>query len=352
MMNVQQNIIQDTLSEDCSYKLLKLLGKGTFGKVFLALHEPSKKHVAIKRSPKWSTKYPREVSMLEMMLHSLYLVSLNGVFYTTTQRGYQMQNLVFDYMQMSIGKFIRNKKEKNKEIKSRIEPLTIKYILYQITEGLKDLHAKNIAHRDLKPDNILLNPECDYKVAICDLGSAKIVGENITSIPYICSRWYRAPELLCGSMNYTTAVDLWSLGCIIFELITLHPLFPGRSKKKEQSEECSQLINIMEVLGSPNIDFYNDIKEKTSDKNIDAILELCTLEIEPVDLRNILTSYLEEDEYDLIDIVQGLLKWNPRERTPARDVLGSPYFASIYNNKRDGYTELFKHTKLSKTNCV
>lgn len=349
-MNIKQPLIQDTLSEDCSYKLLKLLGKGTFGKVFLALHEPTNKLVAIKRSPKWSTKYPREVSMLEMMYQSLFLVSLNGIFYTTTQRGYQMQNLVFDYMQMSIGKFIRNKKEKQKEGICRIEPSTIKYILYQITEGVKDLHANNIAHRDLKPDNILLNPELDYKVAICDLGSAKIVGEHITSIPYICSRWYRAPELLCGSMNYTTAVDLWSLGCIIFEMITLQPLFPGRSKKKEQSEECSQLINIMEVLGSPNIDFYNDIKEKTSDKNTDAILELCKLEIESINIRNILTCYLQKDEYELIDIIEGLLKWNPCERTSAKDVLKNPYFASIYT--REGCTELCKQTKLSKINFI
>lgn len=350
-MNIRKASIQDTLGEDCNYKLLKVLGKGTFGKVFLALHEPSKKLVAIKRSPKWSTKYPREVTMLEMMLQSLFLVSLNGIFYTTTQRGYQMQNLVFDYMQMSIGKYIRNKKDKNKEIKTRIEPSTIKYILYQIVQGLKDLHSKNIAHRDLKPDNILVNPEFDYKVAICDLGSAKIVGENVTSIPYICSRWYRAPELLCGSMHYTTAVDLWSLGCIIFEIITLHPLFPGRSKKKEQSEECSQLINIMEVLGSPTINFYNDIKDKTSDKNTEVILELCNLEIEPINLRNILISHLEEDEYDLIDIVESLLKWNPSERIIAQDILNNPYFASIYN-KRENNIESSKQTKLSKNNCV
>ncbi|CAD2104073.1 protein kinase, putative [Plasmodium vinckei brucechwatti] len=314
------------------YKLIKLIGKGTFGKVYYAIDLYTQEPVAIKRSPKWRNKVSREVDLLKKMNYSKNIVNTKSIFYTTTEKGFRIQNIVFKYMTYSLGKFIRLKKQEKRENKyERIPPDSLKTIIYQICLGIKNLHEHRIAHRDLKPDNILINLDTpDINVEICDLGSAKKVEKNIISIPYICSRWYRAPELLCGSMYYTTDVDLWSLGCIIFELINLCPLFPGKFKKDEYSEECSQIINLIEVLGSPNINFYENIKDYTSSKNTLLIKELCELDIPSLSWSNILGNILEKEERDLIDIIDGLLKWDPNERLKIDEVLDNSYFSTLH----------------------
>ncbi|GAB68826.1 protein kinase domain containing protein [Plasmodium cynomolgi strain B] len=282
--------------EEHKYKLVKLIGKGTFGKVYYAIDLCTQEPVAIKRSPKWRNKVSREVDLLQKMQHSENIVNLKSIFYTTTEKGFRIQNIVFKYMTYSLGKYIRFKKQERKENKKdRIAASDLKTIIYQICKGIKHLHEQNLAHRDLKPDNILIDTgSSPFKVEICDLGSAKKVEESIISIPYICSRWYRAPELLCGSMYYTTDVDLWSLGCIIFELINLCPLFPGKFKKDDISEECSQIINLIEVLGSPRMSFYESIKGQTSNRNNRLIKELCGLNIRPLSWSSILGGILEE----------------------------------------------------------
>ncbi|EUD68846.1 CMGC/GSK protein kinase [Plasmodium inui San Antonio 1] len=283
-ISIQRNLLKiaELIKMECvrkeepKYKLVKLIGKGTFGKVYYAIDLCTQEPVAIKRSPKWRNKVSREVDLLQKMQHSENIVNLKSIFYTTTEKGFRIQNIVFKYMTYSLGKYIRFKRQEKKENN-------------QICKGIKHLHEHNLAHRDLKPDNILIDTGISpFKVEICDLGSAKKVEESIISIPYICSRWYRAPELLCGSMYYTTDVDLWSLGCIIFELINLCPLFPGKFKKDDISEECSQIINLIEVS------FYESIKGQTSNRNNRLIKELCGLNIRPLSWSSILGGILEE----------------------------------------------------------
>ncbi|SOS80275.1 protein kinase, putative [Plasmodium sp. gorilla clade G1] len=325
------NKMKSTKIENPKYKLMKLIGKGTFGKVYSAIDMSTQEAVAIKRSPKWRNKVSREVDLLKKMNGSTNIVKIKSVFYTTTKKGYRIQNIVFKYMTYSLGRYIRMKKQEKRENKyDRINPADLKNIIYQICIGIKDLHKNDFAHRDLKPDNILIDLDSsNIKIEICDLGSAKKVQRNIISIPYICSRWYRAPELLCGSMFYTTEVDLWSLGCIIFELINLCPLFPGKFKKDEYSEECSQIINLIEVIGSPQMSFFENIKDHTSKKNILLIKELCELNIKPLCWDEILGNILEIEEKELINIIDGLLKWNPNERLNIDAVLSNPYFSTL-----------------------
>lgn len=322
-----------------NYKIINIIGKGTFGKVYLAIDLATKQTVAIKRSPKWKNKVSREVELLKKLKHSDNVVKLQSVFYTTTNKGYRIQNCVFKYMTYSLGKYIRVKKQEKKEKKiTRLDPLELKRIIFQICTGLKSLHVHSFAHRDLKPDNILIDLESNKKVVICDLGSAKKVGKKVTSIPYICSRWYRAPELLCGSMHYTTDVDLWSLGCVIFELICFCPLFPGKGRKDQferASEECSQMINIMEVIGSPNRSFFENLRNCTNPKNNELIEELCDINISPLPWHLVLSEFLEKDEHELINIIDGLLKWTPSDRLKIGDVLNNSYFDSLYTTNKE-----------------
>ena len=102
----------------------------------------------------------------------------------------------------------------------------IKQYTKEMFNGLKSMHELGICHRDLKPENILLK---DGHVRICDVGSSKILdsSDNKMNTPYVVSRYYRAPELILASNDYNTSIDIWSIGCIIFELMTKTPLFPG-----------------------------------------------------------------------------------------------------------------------------
>lgn len=102
----------------------------------------------------------------------------------------------------------------------------IQYFLYQILRGMLYIHSANVIHRDLKPNNILLNKNCDLK--ICDFGLARgFDNENEFKTEYVVTRWYRAPEVILNASEYTKALDIWSIGCIFAELLGRTPLFPG-----------------------------------------------------------------------------------------------------------------------------
>ncbi|XP_010503488.1 PREDICTED: cyclin-dependent kinase G1 isoform X2 [Camelina sativa] len=122
----------------------------------------------------------------------------------------------------------------------------VKCLMIQLLEGIKYLHSNWIIHRDLKPSNLLLNNSGELK--ICDFGMARQYGSPIK--PYtqlVVTQWYRSPELLLGTKEYSTAVDMWSIGCIMAELLSLKPLFRGKSQN-----DIDQLQQIFAVLGTPS----------------------------------------------------------------------------------------------------
>lgn len=115
--------------------------------------------------------------------------------------------------------------------------------MYQVCRSLAYIHSLGICHRDIKPQNLLLNTR-NHEVKLCDFGSAKILVKGEPNVAYICSRYYRAPELVFEATEYTTAIDVWSLGCVMAELLLGNPLFPGESG-------VDQLIEIIKILGTP-----------------------------------------------------------------------------------------------------
>ena len=140
--------------------------------------------------------------------------------------------------------------------------LEIKIYIYQLFRSLAYIHSQGICHRDIKPQNLLLDPNTGV-LKLCDFGSAKILVANEPNVSYICSRYYRAPELIFGATNYTTKIgnlpstlsvaitlahifvlDVWSTGCVMAELMLGQPLFPGESG-------IDQLVEIIKVLGTP-----------------------------------------------------------------------------------------------------
>jgi len=119
----------------------------------------------------------------------------------------------------------------------------IESYIWQLCRALSYIHSLGICHRDIKPQNLLINSQT-LQLRLCDFGSAKILVPREQNVAYICSRYYRAPELIFGAVFYTTAIDIWSTGCVFAELILGTPLFAGESG-------VDQLVEIIKVLGTP-----------------------------------------------------------------------------------------------------
>jgi len=155
-------------------------------------------------------------------------------------------NLVLEYMPETVYSVARRWQ------KAKV-PLPISHVcvyVFQLCRALGQIHAAGICHRDVKPQNLLLDP-VTHRVKLIDFGSAKVLVPGEPNVSYICSRYYRAPELIFGSTEYTTAIDTWSTGCVFAELLLGAPLFPGDSG-------VDQLVEIIKVLGTPT---KNDIRE-------------------------------------------------------------------------------------------
>ena len=159
-----------------------------------------------------------------------------------TQKEEVYLNLVLEFVPETV---YRASRFFNK-MKTTMPILEIKIYIYQLFRSLAYIHSQGICHRDIKPQNLLLDPNTGV-LKLCDFGSAKILVANEPNVSYICSRYYRAPELIFGATNYTTkigkslpdqtpgvayshvATDVWSTGCVMAELMLGQPLFPGES---------------------------------------------------------------------------------------------------------------------------
>lgn len=127
-----------------------------------------------------------------------------------------------------------------KSNKRTISTFDIKLLTYQAFRGLMYIHSLSICHRDIKPHNLLIK---NKRLVLCDFGSAKVLTKE-PNLPYICSRCYRAPELIFGASHYTTMIDIWSVGCVILEMLNGVPVFIGESS-------IDHLIEIIKVMGTP-----------------------------------------------------------------------------------------------------
>ena len=168
------------------------------------------------------------------------VIQLMDFFYTIDEQHRIIQNTVLEFCDESLENVIQNLDKK----KEHMSMDKIKKYSKEIFNGLKHMHKLGISHRDLKPENILLK---DGDVRICDVGSSKILDLSLKRMntPYVVSRYYRAPELILACHKYNHSIDVWATGCIMFELITRTPMFPG-------DQEGLQLIEMQQILGPPD----------------------------------------------------------------------------------------------------
>ncbi|KNB42856.1 protein kinase [Blastocystis sp. subtype 4] len=187
----------------------------------------------------------------------------------------------------------------------------VRSIMYQLLQGLAYLHQQNIFHRDIKPENLLVKGD---NIKIADFGLARETNSRPPYTEYISTRWYRAPEILLRSKRYNSAVDLWACGCIMAELMSLSPLFPG-------SNEEDQLYKICSILGSPTTETW---KEGCILANR---LHFIFPEFMAVDL----SSLFPHASYEALNLLSSLLLWDPDKRPTAAEALQHPFFVKAFH---------------------
>ncbi|CAK9212886.1 hypothetical protein BDL97_07G020800 [Sphagnum fallax] len=229
-----------------NYEKLEKVGEGTYGKVYKARHKKTGRLVALKKTrldmeeegvPSTAL---REVSLLQMLSQSIYVVRLLCVEHID-KKGKPLLYLVFEYLDTDLKKYIDSHGRGNK---NPLPTSIIKSFMYQLCKGVAHCHSHGVMHRDLKPQNLLVDREKGL-LKIADLGLGRAFTVPLKSYTHeIVTLWYRAPEVLLGASHYSTPVDIWSVGCIFAELSRKSPLFPGDS-------ELQQLLHIFRLLGTP-----------------------------------------------------------------------------------------------------
>ncbi|XGW31476.1 hypothetical protein V3C99_009996 [Haemonchus contortus] len=285
-----------------AYDRLRTLGEGAYGVVCTAEDLRTGERVAVKKffRPFQSTIHAkrtyRELKLLRTLKHSNVLemidvftpdtevASLNNVYFVSVLIGADLQNIL------------------------KIQRLTndqIQALIYQVLRGLKYIHSAGIVHRDLKPSNIAVNEIGEVK--ILDFGLARTADHEMTG--YVATRWYRAPEIMLNWMHYTQTVDVWSVGCILAELVSGKPMFPG-------DDHIDQLTRIMGVVGTPSCDFLSKIQSEEARNYIKNLPWMPRVDF---------FTLLPDASADAVDLLGHMLALDPDDRISVTEALEHAY---------------------------
>uniref|UniRef100_A0A3Q4APE0 non-specific serine/threonine protein kinase n=1 Tax=Mola mola TaxID=94237 RepID=A0A3Q4APE0_MOLML len=282
------------------YTTLKQLGDGTYGSVLMGRSNESGELVAIKRMKRKFYSWEecmnlREVKSLKKLNHA-NVVKLKEVI-----RENDHLYFVFEYMKENLYQLMKDRENK------MFSENEIRNIIFQVLTGLVFVHKHGFFHRDMKPENLLcMGPEL---VKIADFGLAREIRSKPPYTDYVSTRWYRAPEVLLRSTTYSAPIDLWAVGCIMAELYTLRPLFPGNS-------EVDEIFKICQVLGTVKKTDWPEGFQLASAMNFR--FPQCV----PTHLKTLIPNASNE----AIALMKDLLQWDPKKRPTAVQALRYPYF--------------------------
>ena len=293
-----------------SYNAERIIGNGSFGVVFQATVVQTGEIVAIKKVLQDKRFKNRELSIMKQLSHT-NIVDLKHCFYSQGEKQDEVYlNLVLEYVPDTVYRVARNAQKS----KSLLPTLTVKMYMYQLFRSLAYIHSLGICHRDIKPQNLLVNEKtCTLK--LCDFGSAKTLVKGEPNVSYICSRYYRAPELIFGATDYSTAIDVWSSGCVMAELLVGQPLFPGESG-------VDQLVEIIKVLGTPTRQQIKSMNPNYTE------FKFPHLPKNPWD-----RVFRPRTPENAVALVSKVLTYEPKNRVSAIEALCSPFFDELRDSK-------------------
>lgn len=296
-----------------SYMAERVVGTGSFGVVFQAKCLETGETVAIKKVLQDKRYKNRELQIMRVLDHP-NVVRLKHWFFSTTNKNELYLNLVLEYVPETVYRVAKHHSRMNQHM-----PLIhVQLYTYQICRALAYIHGViGVCHRDIKPQNLLVNSHT-HQLKLCDFGSAKMLVPGEPNISYICSRYYRAPELIFGATEYTTAIDMWSVGCVLAELLLGQPLFPGESS-------IDQLVEIIKVLGTPT-------REEIKCMNPN-YTEFKFPQIKAHPWHKVFNKRMPPEA---VDLVSRLLQYSPNLRCTALEACAHPFF----NELRDPNTRL------------
>lgn len=298
------------------YDLISKQGKGAYGVVYKAIDKKTQEVVALKKifdafqNSTDAQRTYREIMLLQELDGHENIVRLLNVIRADNEKDIY---LIFEYMETDLHTVIKA---------NILEPIHKQYIIYQLLKSVKYIHSADIIHRDLKPSNVLINS--DVNIKICDFGLARSVfngkdGSAPVLTDYVATRWYRAPEILLGSTKYSKEADMWSVGCILGELLCGKALFQGTST-------LNQLNKILEVTGKPSNDDILAIQSE---------LALTMLENIPIiKSRQLKTLFINSNSTEL-DLLAKLLQFNPGKRITVDEALNHPYVADFHEPEKE-----------------
>ncbi|GAB6028394.1 Cell division protein kinase 1 [Chamberlinius hualienensis] len=287
------------------YTKIEKIGEGTYGVVYKGKHKITGSMVALKkiRLENEDEGVPstaiREISLLKELNHANIVCLQDVVLHE--KRLY----LVFEFLSMDLKKYIDSV-----PTNQLLEKSLVKSYLYQIFQGILFCHQRRVLHRDLKPQNLLINSKGLIKIG--DFGLARAFGIPVRVYTHeIVTLWYRAPEVLLGAQRYSTPVDVWSIGCIFAEMITKQPLFHGDS-------EIDQLFRIFRTMGTPTEETWAGVTQLTDYKPTF-----------PSWKGNNLVGCVKNLGKCGLELLRKMLIYDPAQRISAKEAVAHPYFDDV-----------------------
>ncbi|XP_067950481.1 mitogen-activated protein kinase 14A-like [Watersipora subatra] len=311
------------------YQMLSPVGTGAYGQVCSALDTEKNIKVAIKKltrpfqSPIHARRTFREIKMLKHMNHE-NIIGLLGIFTPATSiEKFSDVYLVTHLMGADLNNIVRTQ---------RLTDEHVQFLIYQILRGLKYVHSAGILHRDLKPSNIAVNEDCELK--ILDFGLARQTDDSMTG--YVATRWYRAPEIMLNWMHYNQTVDIWSVGCIMAELMSGKILFPG-------NDHIDQLHRIMKLVGTPGREFLDRITSEEARRYIASLSSMPKRDFR---------EFFLGANHQALDLLEKMLDLDADRRITAKDALAHPYLAQYHDESDEPEAEQFDDSFENADNSV
>lgn len=298
----------DDTQREISYTNASVIGNGSFGVVFQVTLLSTGEQAAIKKVLQDRRFKNRELPIMKS-LHHENIVRLLFYFHSPGRRPAEVYlNLVLEYIPETVYQVARS----YARTRQPFPILHARLYCFQMFRSLAHVHHIGICHRDIKPQNLLVNPATGV-LKLCDFGSAKRLVPGEENVSYICSRYYRAPELIFGATNYSSAIDVWSAGCVMAELLLGQPVFPGESG-------VDQLVEIIKVLGTPTRQQIHTMNPSYTD-----------FRFPRVPSRPWSRVFRPGVPEDAIDLCEKLMQYTPTNRIDLFSAMAHPFFDELRN---------------------